>query len=98
MYDDGQFKFKNPWSKHPNVLKAIITGKKSWGLWVDQWTDGIVDWCFTKEEILKEFTDRGIKIPESFLKDFENAITRKKVKRNLKYLEELKSHENKKHN
>lgn len=98
MYDDGQFKFKVPYSKHPNLLKAVITGKKSWGLWVDQWTEGITDWTFTREDILKEFSDRNIKIPDSFLKDFDNTIERKRLKRNLKYLEKLKEDENKKHN
>jgi hypothetical protein len=98
MYDDGQFKFIDPYSKHPNILKAVITGKKSWGLWVDQWTDGITEWCFTREEILKEFSDRNIKIPDSFLKDFDNTIERKRLKRNSKYLEKLKEDENKKHN
>ena len=91
MYDDGQFKFKNPVSRHPNILKTVICGKKSWGLWVDQWTEGIVDWTFTKEEILSEFKKRKIKIPESFLKDFYNTIERKKLKRNLKYFNELNS-------
>jgi hypothetical protein len=89
MYDDGQFKHKVPYSKHPNILKAVITGKKSWGLWLDQWTDGIVDWTFTKEEILQTFEEKGIKIPESFLKDFDNTVERKKIKRNIKYLEEV---------
>jgi len=89
MYDDGQFKFRIPKSKHPNVLKAVISGKKSWGLWLDQWTDGIVDWSFTREEILGEFESRGIQIPESFLKDFDNTLERKKQKRNIKYLEEI---------
>ena len=98
MYDDGQFKFKVPYSKHPNLLKAVITGKKSWGLWVDQWTEGIIDWSFTRDEILKEFSSRNIKIPDSFLKDFDNTIERKKIKRNLKYLEQLKEDENKKYN
>ena len=89
MYDDGQFKQNLPYSRHPNILKAIITGKKSWGLWLDQWTDGIVDWSFTEEEILKIFSDNDIKVPDSFLRDFENTIDRKKKKRNQKYLEEI---------
>ena len=90
MYDDGQFKQKTPHSRHPNILKTVINGKKSWGLWVDQWTEGIVDWTFTKEEVFSEFEKRGIKVPESFEKDFDNTVDRKKIKRNLKYLEELK--------
>jgi hypothetical protein len=50
-------------------------------LWLDQWTDGIADWCFTREEILDEFKNRNIIIPESFLKDFDNRLEKKKKKR-----------------
>ena len=46
---------------------------------------------FTKEEIFSEFEKRGIKVPESFEKDFDNTVDRKKRKRNLKYLEDRKS-------
>jgi hypothetical protein len=91
MYDDGQFKNKIPYSRHPNILKTVIIGKKSWGLWVDQWTDGIIDWTFTKEEIFSEFDKKGIKVPESFEKDFDNTVERKKIKRNLEYLKILNS-------
>lgn len=81
MFDDGQFKNKNPRSRHPNILKCVISGKKSWGLWLDQWTDGIIDWTFTREEILEIFENNEIKIPDSFLLDFDNRIERKKLKR-----------------
>lgn len=81
MFEDGQFSKKTPISKHPNILRSVIIGKKSWGLWLDQWTDGIVEWTFTREEILGEFESRGIKIPESFVRDFDNTIERKKLKR-----------------
>ena len=91
MYDDGQFKFKIPQSKHPNILKGVIIGKKSWGLFLQEWTNGICEWCFTEEEILSQFTENGIKIPESFLLDFRNTLERKKLKRNKKYLEEFKN-------
>jgi hypothetical protein len=57
-------------------------------LWVQEWTDGIAEWTFTKDEILSQFED--IEIPESFLNDFENVLQRKKVIRNQKYLESLK--------
>jgi hypothetical protein len=57
-------------------------------LWVQEWTDGIVEWTFTKEEILSQF--EGIEIPESFLNDFENVLQRKRRIRNQKYLESLK--------
>ena len=80
MFDDGQFKNRNPRSRHSNILKCVIIGKKSWGLWLDQWTDGIVDWTFTREEILEIFIEKDIKIPDSFLLDFDNTIDRKKRK------------------
>ena len=57
-------------------------------MWVQEWTDGIVDWTFTKEEILSQFD--GIEIPESFMNDFENVLHKKKMIRNQKYLESLK--------
>lgn len=75
-------------SRHSNILKSILIAKKSWGLWVQEWTDGIVDWTFTKEEILSQFD--GIEIPESFMNDFENVLHKKKMIRNQKYLESLK--------
>ena len=60
-------------------------------MWVDQWSDGIVDWTFTKEEILGEFQKRNIQIPGPLLKDFENRIEKKKRIRNQKYFEMLKN-------
>jgi hypothetical protein len=78
-------------TRHPNIVKAVIGGKRSWGLWLDQWSDGIVDWSFTEEEILKEFQERSIKIPEPLLKDFRNRIEKKKRIRNQKYFEMLKN-------
>lgn len=88
MYDDGQFKNKVIQSRHPNILRCVIIGKKSWGLWLGEWTDGICEWCFTEEEILSQFTKNGIKIPDSFLLDFRNTLEKKKIKRNQKILEE----------
>lgn len=76
-------------SSQPRIMEAVIIGKKSWGLWLQQWTDGIVDWTYTEEEILNIFKD--IKIPESFLTDFKNVLEKKKRIRNLKYLEEIKN-------
>lgn len=81
-YDNGRFKLTNPVTRHPNILRAVIIGKKGWGLWVSTWTDGIVDWSFTKEEILKEFTDRGIEIPESLMLEWDKLIDKKKQIRN----------------
>lgn len=79
LYDNGQFKNCAIVSSQPNVLRAIIIAKKSWGLFVDQWSDGINEWCFTKEEILSQFD--GLKIPQSFMNDFDNVIAKKRLKR-----------------
>ena len=89
-YDNGRFKFKTPISKHPNILRGVIIGKKGWGLWVEQWSQGIVDWSFTKEEILEEFTKRNIEIPEPLMLEWDKLIERKRIKRNLEYLNSLK--------
>jgi len=81
-FENGEIKMHFLKSCHPNILRGVIIGKKSWGLWLDQWTDGIVECSFTKDEVLEQFYEKGIKIPESFLLDFDNTILRKKVKRN----------------
>ena len=76
IYDNGRFTEKSV-TRHPNILRCVIIGKKSWGLWVNEWSDGIVEGSFTKSEILEEFSKHNITIPESLLKDFENRIINK---------------------
>ena len=88
-YDNGRFKFINPKSRHPNLLKAVISGKKGWGLWVKTWSEGITEWTFTKEEILKEFEERGIEIPEPLMIEWDKLIDKMKNIRNKKYFDEL---------
>lgn len=78
LYDDGYFKTRELSSYQPRILECVIKSKKSWGLWVNQWSDGIAEGSFTVDEIVNEFELRGIKIPDSFMKDFLNAISRKK--------------------
>ena len=85
-YDNGRFKNMTPISKHPNILQSVIIGKKGWGLWVSQWTEGIMDWTFTKEEILEEFTKRNIEIPESLMLEWDKLIEKKRKIRNDNYL------------
>ena len=80
-------------TRHPNIVKSVVSGKRSWGLWVDQWSDGIVDWTFTEEEILDEFQKRNIQIPKPLLQDFRNRIDKKKRERNQKYHEDLMKQE-----
>ena len=98
--DEGKFCFRRvengsyepgeiPTTRHSNILKGVIIGKRGWGLWVDQWSDGIVDGSFRKKEILGEFQKRNIQIPEPLLKDFRNRIDKKRRIRNEKYHEEL---------
>ena len=91
-FDNGRFKNKIPTSRHPNILKSVIIGKKGWGLWVKEWTEGIVECSFTKKEFVEEFKSRGIEIPEPLMKEWDNLIERGKYQRNLKYLESLGSH------
>lgn len=77
-------------SYQPRVMEAVIRGKKAWGLWLDQWTDGIAEWSFTTEEILAEFEKAGIVIPQAFVDDFHNRLQKKKDKRNEDYSLTLK--------
>lgn len=79
-YDNGEFKFKNPKTRHPNILKGVITAKKSWGLFLNEWSSGISEGLFTKGEILKEFEDNNIHVPEMLLIDFDNRINKKVIK------------------
>jgi hypothetical protein len=84
-YDNGMFKHQTPKSRHSNILRGVIIGKKGWGLWLNNWSEGIVDWSFTQEEILEEFRIRDIDIPESLMNDWNNRIQMLKRKRNLDY-------------
>jgi len=86
-YDNGRYKNGIPPTRHPNILRGIIIGKKGWGLWVDQYTQGIVDWTFTKEEILEEFTSRKIEIPEALMLEWDKLIIKQKSIRAKKYLD-----------
>lgn len=91
-YDNGRFKQRTPVSRHPNILKGVIIGKKGWGLWLNNWSEGIVEWSFTKEEILEEFSSRNIVIPESLMNDWDNRLETLKRKRNHNmYMDYLKN-------
>lgn len=89
-YDNGRYVNSIPPMRHPNIFKGVLIGKKGWGLWVEQWTQGIVDWSFTKGEILKEFTSRGIEIPESLMVEWDKLIIKRKSERAANYLNKLK--------
>jgi len=88
-FDNGDYRNIPITTKHPNIVYSVIKGKKSWGLWLNQWTDGIVDWTFTLDEIVGEFHKHNIEIPEPLMNDFMNVLYKKKMIRNDKYLSEL---------
>jgi len=54
----------------------VIIGKKGWGLWRNQWIEGIKEGSFTKYEIFQEFEKRKIEIPESLMKEFYDFLYR----------------------
>jgi len=80
LFDDGYFKNKKIICRQSNVLKCVLIGKKSWGLFLNMWAEGVAEWSFSKEEILEEFEKRGIKIPDSFILDFDNRIKKYRQK------------------
>ena len=41
LFENGNFKQKEIVSTHPNILKAVIIAKKSWGLHCEMWSEGI---------------------------------------------------------
>lgn len=85
-YDNGEYKNdKTIKTRHPNIVKGVLIGKKAWGLWLNEWTDGIVEGSFTRHEILEEFTKNGITIPESLLMDFNNRLYQKRIKRHERF-------------
>jgi hypothetical protein len=88
-YDNGRYSNGIPSLRHPNILRAVIIGKKGWGLWLNVWAEGVADCTFTKEEILNQFTAYNIDIPEPLLEDFNNRVNVLKIKRNEQYREKL---------
>lgn len=80
-YENGQYKTIPIITRHPNIVKSVITGKKSWGLHIRMWSEGIQEWLFTKEEILSDFVTKNITIPKSFKNDFDNWIKKHLKKR-----------------
>lgn len=95
LYEDGFYKRGSIpiITRHPNILKSVLIGKKGWGLWLDQWTDGIVECSFTKDDILNEFKTRSIYIPDPFILEFDKLIEKKKIKRNDYYLKIIEYYE-----
>ena len=80
-YENGRYNDNPIVTRHPNIVRGVIIGKKSFGLHVKMWSEGIRDWCFTKEEIVEDFTKQGITIPEPMSLDFDNWIFKMKQER-----------------
>ena len=80
-FENGEYSkedlFEGIPTRHPNILKGVIVGKKGWGLWCQEWTDGITDFLFTKSEILDQFEEKGIEIPSSFRLEFDKLLEKK---------------------
>lgn len=75
LFEDGRYgQGKHIESCQPNILKHVLMGKKGYSLWCNQWSEGIAQGLFSKEEILREFELRGVIIPECFLIQFEKSI------------------------
>lgn len=91
-FDNGDYRKLPIITRHPNVVYGVIVGKKSWGLFLNEWTDGIVDWTFTLEEIESIFKDQNIIVPISLWKDFLNTLDRKKKIRNVRYYNEIRNY------
>lgn len=90
--ENGQYpKGQEIRTRHPNILKSVLTGKSGWGLWRDQWSEGVSECSFTKEEIIQEFIDKKIEIPTPLLKEFDDFIDKKKRIKFDKEIERLNS-------
>jgi hypothetical protein len=86
LWEDGKWKGSIITTRHPNILKSLIIGKKGWGLWRNQWTDGISEGLFTYSDIMDEFTKRGIEIPEPLILEFNKELYNKKINFLSKYV------------
>lgn len=68
-------------TNQPNILKGVIVGKKSWGLHLKMWSEGIGDGEFRLKDIIEDFQMKNIEIPDQLLLDLQNNI-RKRIIRN----------------
>ena len=74
LYENGIYKNKHIITKHPHMVFSVIKGKKSWGLHIKMWSDGIREGSFRKQEILDDFDNKRVIIPDNFKKEFFNLI------------------------
>lgn len=74
-YENGVYKFRETMvTRHPNIVKCVLISKKGWRLWVNEWSMGVVEGVFTKQEIIEDINGRGFEIPESMITELENTI------------------------
>lgn len=78
-YNNGEYDNNTIITKHPNLTRLFILGKKSWGLWMNEWSKGISEGLFTRKEILEQFDKKNIKIPKKLIQDFENTIKKEQI-------------------
>ncbi|NBO22909.1 hypothetical protein EBU94_06195, partial [bacterium] len=76
-YENGLLKGENVIkTKHPNILRSLVLGKKAWGLQANEWIDGIAQCLFLRSETIQSV---GFNIPKSFTQDFENRLYKKRL-------------------
>ena len=75
LFEDGRYgQGRKIECCQPNILRHVLMGKKGWGLWRTQWSQGIGQRPFRKEEIMEEFEKKNIRIPDCFMVEFDKAI------------------------
>lgn len=79
-YENGEYGDSPITTRHPNLLRYLIIGKKSWGLWCKEYSMGIAECSFTKYEIFEQFSLLKIQIPEAYMIEFENRIREFRIK------------------
>jgi hypothetical protein len=82
-FDNGQYAVNDIchelYSRHPNIIRGVIIGKKSWGLHLNMWIDGVVEGTFRIQDFIDDFNQHGIKVPDSLLQDFKNRVYKKMI-------------------
>jgi hypothetical protein len=81
QYENGQFSHSNTKvdipTRHTNIVRGVLMGKKSWGLHVNMWIEGICEGTLRIQEITEDFESRGLKIPDSLISDLRNRSNTK---------------------
>lgn len=90
LFEDGRYgREKVVECCQPNVMRHVLMGKKGWGLWTREFSLGIADCDFRKDEIMEEFHEMKIQVPKCFMDEFENRIWKCKLMRYERTLREL---------